>query len=108
MHITTKAALRSLEESGKLFKELFKHGDLSLEIYKPVYSDLQKPHDRDEIYFIISGQGNFINDGKRTQFQPGDFIFVPAGVEHGFENFSADFSTWVIFFGPKGGEVNKV
>jgi len=36
-------------------------------------------------------------------FTAGDFLFVSAGVEHRFEEFSKDFKTWVIFFGPKGG-----
>jgi len=31
-------------------------------------------------------------------------LFVPAGVEHRFEHFSEDFSTWVVFYGPRGGE----
>jgi len=31
-------------------------------------------------------------------------LFVPARVEHRFEEFSDDFATWVIFWGPKGGE----
>lgn len=30
--------------------------------------------------------------------------FVAAGVEHRFEDFTADFATWVVFWGPKGGE----
>jgi uncharacterized RmlC-like cupin family protein len=39
-----------------------------------------------------------------VHFGPGDFLFVPAGIEHRFVNFTDDFSTWVIFYGPKGGE----
>ena len=35
-------------------------------------------------------------------------IFVPAGIEHRFENFTDDFSTWVIFYGPAGGEKDTV
>tara|TARA_R110002073_G_scaffold49320_2_gene131727 strand:- start:169 stop:279 length:111 start_codon:yes stop_codon:yes gene_type:complete len=31
-------------------------------------------------------------------------IFVEAGAEHRFENFSEDFSTWVVFWGAEGGE----
>ena len=31
-------------------------------------------------------------------------MFVPAGVEHRFENFTEDFKTWVIFYGGDGGE----
>ena len=29
---------------------------------------------------------------------------LAAGVEHRFEDFSADFATWVFFYGPEGGE----
>jgi mannose-6-phosphate isomerase-like protein (cupin superfamily) len=40
----------------------------------------------------------------RHAFGPGDVLFVPAGVEHHFENFTDDLATWVIFYGPEGGE----
>ena len=33
-----------------------------------------------------------------------DVLFVEAGQPHRFENMSPDFSTWVIFWGPEGGE----
>jgi hypothetical protein len=32
---------------------------------------------------------------------------VPAGVPHRFVDFSDDFETWVVFYGPKGGEAAK-
>lgn len=35
---------------------------------------------------------------------PGDFLFVPAGVEHRFEEFTDDLAVWVVFYGPDGGE----
>jgi mannose-6-phosphate isomerase-like protein (cupin superfamily) len=41
---------------------------------------------------------------RRETFGPGDFLFAPAGVEHRFEDFSKDFATWVLFYGPEGGE----
>jgi hypothetical protein len=28
----------------------------------------------------------------------------PLGAKHRFENFSHDFVTWVVFYGPQGGE----
>ena len=34
----------------------------------------------------------------------GSFRFVPAGQVHRFEDFSADFVVWVVFYGPEGGE----
>jgi hypothetical protein len=35
MHISAKVGLRSLEQSKKLFLELYSHGTLSVEIYRP-------------------------------------------------------------------------
>jgi mannose-6-phosphate isomerase-like protein (cupin superfamily) len=106
MQISTKDALGKLSNSNQLFLELFTHGTLSVEVYKPKKFDHQQPHEKDEVYIIISGEGDFYSDGKTVKFQKGDFLFVPAGVEHRFENFSEDFSTWVIFYGVKGGEAN--
>ena len=34
----------------------------------------------------------------------GDALFVRAGIVHRFEDFAADFATWVFFYGPEGGE----
>lgn len=104
MRISPEVGLNKLNRSTLPFVELFKHGTLSLEVYKPKKEDLQKPHDRDEVYVIIEGHGDFFCGGNTTIFRKGDFLFVPAGVEHRFINFSDDFSTWVIFYGPQGGE----
>ncbi|WP_298928321.1 cupin domain-containing protein [uncultured Allomuricauda sp.] len=104
MKINPKKALEKLAEQDSPFLTLFEHGTLAVEIYKPERIDLQQPHSRDEVYVVVSGTGEFMNDGERTTFSPGDFLFVPAGVEHRFENFTDDFSTWVIFYGPEGGE----
>lgn len=62
------------------------------------------PHEKDEVYIIIEGSGEFINGNNKTTFQAGDFLFVPTGTVHRFLNFTDNFSTWVIFYGPKGGE----
>lgn len=86
------------------FIGLFRHGTLEIEICKPNKIDLQRPHDRDEIYFIVSGSGLFEHNGEREAFTPGDVIFVPAGDGHRFVEFSDDFVTWVMFYGPVGGE----
>ncbi|MFH6602018.1 cupin domain-containing protein [Maribacter algicola] len=104
MKIDKKEALKKLAGESSPFLSVFEHGTLSVEVYKPEKIDLQQPHTRDEAYVIISGSGEFLNGDVRTHFSPGDFLFVPAGVEHRFENFTDDFSTWVIFYGPEGGE----
>jgi mannose-6-phosphate isomerase-like protein (cupin superfamily) len=104
MTISHEVALNQLKTTSALFIELFKHGTLSIELYRPHQTDNQKPHDKDEVYAIISGSGDFYCNGNRTSFVKGDIIFVGAGEEHRFENFTNDFSTWVIFYGPRGGE----
>lgn len=104
MQIDKNDALEQLSIIESPFKTFFEHGTLTVEVYKPEKVDLQQPHTRDEVYIIISGSGEFLNDGKRTTFRQGDFLFVPTGIEHRFENFTDDFATWVIFYGPEGGE----
>ena len=89
---------------GERFIELFRHGSLTVELYAPRGDDPQKPHTRDEIYVVISGSGRFQHGANETSFGPGDLLFVPAGDEHRFVDFSDDFATWVFFYGPEGGE----
>jgi len=107
MHINLKQALEKLDDSSSEFMELFGHGSLSVEIYKPNKVDKQTPHDKDEIYVVASGTGTFLNGEESNDIGPGDFLFVKAGVKHRFINFTADFSTWGFFYGPKGGEQTK-
>lgn len=104
MHIDPIQAIKKLNDSSQEFLEMFTHGTLRVEVYKPDKVDQQTPHENDEIYVIISGSGTFINGEESSEFAPGDFLFVKAGVKHRFINFTADFSTWVFFYGPKGGE----
>lgn len=87
-----------------LFIKQMEHGTMSVEYYKPAGIDLQTPHLRDELYVIASGHGDFNLAGDIYSFETGDVLFVPAGMKHCFENYSADFATWVIFYGPIGGE----
>jgi mannose-6-phosphate isomerase-like protein (cupin superfamily) len=106
-HFSTDWALSRLPgNSGEAWRTLFEHGSLEVEIYSPSGVDPQQPHDRDEVYVVISGTGFFVNGEERNVFNPGDLLFVPAGVVHRFEDFSDDFATWVMFYGPAGGEAD--
>lgn len=89
---------------GERFVRAFAHGSMSVEFYVPVGHDPHTPHVQDELYFIHSGTGELVIEGIRHAFESGTVLFVPAGAEHRFENFSEDFSTWVVFWGPQGGE----
>ena len=89
---------------GERSIELFRHGTLAVELYAPRVTDPQHPHKRDEIYVVVSGTGKFRRENVEFSFGPGDVLFVPAGKEHRFIDFSDDFATWVFFYGPEGGE----
>ncbi|NNF17870.1 MAG: cupin domain-containing protein [Gammaproteobacteria bacterium] len=102
--MTISNALAALAEETAAFKKIFAHGTLEIEIYQPRQVDEQEPHSRDEVYVVATGTGFFINGGSRQPVEPGEVLFVRAGIEHRFVDFTPDFSTWVIFYGPEGGE----
>lgn len=95
------ADLEGLPESAMRYLEPLRHEDMRLGLYSPRHRDPQQPHDQDELYLIATGTGTFVHGNQRDTFGPGDALFVAAGVEHRFEDFSDDFNAWVVFFGPR-------
>lgn len=107
--ITVKEALSQLPTpDGKNFVTVLQHGTLCVELYAPRGIDPQQQHTRDEAYVVVQGSGEFINGDNRHPFGAGDFLFVPAGVEHRFVNFTDDLIVWVIFYGVEGGETTTI
>jgi mannose-6-phosphate isomerase-like protein (cupin superfamily) len=89
---------------GERYAEALAHGSMSLGLYAPVGRDPQTPHSQDEVYIVRTGRAEFMLAGQLHPCAAGDALFVAAGVAHRFQNLSEDFSTWVVFWGPKGGE----
>ncbi len=103
--LTIAEAIEQLQLEPEFpFTCLMKHGSMSVEYYAPKEIDEQQPHLQDEIYVIASGNSHFFCEGEHFDCSAGDVLFVPAGAEHRFEDFTENFATWVIFFGPIGGE----
>jgi len=103
--MTAGAALAAaLASEDGMYAVLLEHGTLEIGFYKPQDIDPQEPHDRDEVYVVYSGSGRFRCGDDERAFESGEALFVPAGVEHRFLEFTADFAAWVIFYGPVGGE----
>lgn len=98
-------AEKTVNEISQRFASFFEHGTLKVELYEPVKADYQTPHRQDEAYIILDGTGIFEMADERVPFAPGDFLFVAAGVPHRFTQFGDSMTTWVIFYGPDGGEV---
>lgn len=106
-------------DAGRATALMLANGSMELRWFSLKLADPQTPHDRDELYIVVSGTGVFmravesgpfddtilpIQGEERVTFGPGDALFVAAGTVHRFEDFSDDFATWVIFYGPEGGE----
>lgn len=112
----TPDPLGAQEPSGVAF---FEHADLQVERaatgrpYLPFLSvptmraglyelaagseDGQQPHERDELYYVVEGNGRFTAAGETTDVGPGSVLFVAADVEHRFHDISSDLSI-VVFF----------
>lgn len=95
---------RARNNADEPYSVALARGTLELGYYSPVGIDHQEPHDQDEVYVVVAGEGRFQNGDAVIEFGPGDAMFVPAGVEHRFVEFSDDIEMWVVFYGPTGGE----
>jgi mannose-6-phosphate isomerase-like protein (cupin superfamily) len=92
--------------AGEHNATLFQRGSVTVKLSIPrKRRDTQTPHAQDEIYVIVRGQGVFVHGSARDAFGAGDLLFVAAGTEHRFEEFTEDLEVWVIFYGATGGEV---
>ena len=103
--MTSEKALQAVCDSDDgLYGVLLEHGTMELGYYRPIDTDDQKPHTQDEIYIVQSGHGIFVRGDEKIRFASGDALFVAAGIEHRFVDFSKDIAAWVVFYGPEGGE----
>ena len=96
--------------AGVWDKEVVRHGTMSVSLFAPRGEDHQTPHAQDELYFIMQGTAtlNVASGEGNAQYPalPGSVLFVPATISHRFENMSDDFASWVVFWGPEGGEAS--
>ena len=64
--------------------------------------DTQRPHDQDELYYVLSGKRtlNIVDDGKEinVELAEGDLIYVPARASHKFTGTSE--ISLLVFFAP--------
>ena len=102
---TLEAARIAPIPPGSRSSLLMQHGSMKLRYYAPRGTDAQTPHDQDELYVIASGRGALRRRRPaRSVRARGRALRWARTVEHRFEGFSEDFATWVVFYGPPGGE----
>jgi mannose-6-phosphate isomerase-like protein (cupin superfamily) len=61
--------------------------------------DRQRPHQEDEVYYVISGRGTIQVAGEDRPVEPGSLVFVATGVEHHFHSIEEDLRV-LVFWAP--------
>ena len=71
------------------YEVFFDTPSLELGVYVLVAPDPdnQEPHDRDEVYVVLEGEGVLTVEGEEQRLGPGDAAFVAAGDDHRFSGF---------------------
>lgn len=60
-------------------------------------TDLQQPHDDDEVYHVVRGRAVLAVDGEDVPVGPGSVVYVEAGVDHRFHSIREDLEVLVFF-----------
>ena len=71
-------------EVGRAYLEFLRVPALSMGLYElPAGGvDPQQPHTEDEVYYVLSGQGDLTLDGVRSTVGPGTAILTRTGSSH--------------------------
>lgn len=87
--------------SGRSYLEFLRVPTLSVGIYSlPAGGvDPQKPHQADEVCYVVEGRGSIQVGTEDRTVEPGTIVFVAAGVEHYFHTITEDL-TVLVFFAP--------
>ena len=93
-----KEAQERLVAAGGGYEIVHSSAGLELGVYVLVAPepDRQQPHEDDEVYVVLEGQGVLDVEGTAVDVKEGDAVFVEAGAEHRFSAYE-QLSVLVIF-----------
>jgi mannose-6-phosphate isomerase-like protein (cupin superfamily) len=96
--VEIQRARERLAANGGGYEVVHESPGLQLGVYVLVAPepDRQQPHDDDEIYVVLEGQGTLEVEGELIQMHEGQGTFVPAGADHRFVGYE-QLSVLVIF-----------
>lgn len=92
------------QKAGKSYLEFLRVPALSAGVYVLAAgaSDPQRPHNEDELYYVIRGRARINVDGEHQEITAGSVIFVAARVEHRFYDIKEELAV-LVFFAPAEG-----
>ncbi|HID51068.1 MAG TPA: cupin domain-containing protein [Anaerolineae bacterium] len=90
-------------ETKKPYLEFIRESSMSMGLYflAEGSKDFQRPHNEDEVYYILTGHAMLQVADEVQPVQPGSIIFVPARIPHHFFNIVEDLTTLVFFAPPE-------
>ena len=72
---------------------------VGLAVWPAGSTDRQRPHQEDEVYYVISGRGVIRVADEDRAVRAGSLVFVAAGVEHRFHDIEVDLRV-LVFWAP--------
>ncbi len=88
---------------GRPYHEFIRSTSMSVGLYvlDAGAIDGQSPHREDEIYVVLAGRSRFTAGDEVRDVQPGDVIYVHAGVPHRFHDIAEQLQLIVVFAPPE-------
>lgn len=95
--------VEALRASGRPYREFLRVPALSCGVYTlPAgATDLQGPHDEDEVYYVLSGRARLRVEGEERAVGPGALLYVRGTSEHSFFEIEETI-TLLVFFASGG------
>jgi mannose-6-phosphate isomerase-like protein (cupin superfamily) len=88
-------------QTGKLYREFLRVPAMSAGLYvlPAGTTDLQRPHQEDEMYYVVRGKARFRAGDEEQEISTGSVLYVAAEVEHRFYDISEEIAL-LVFFAP--------
>lgn len=93
--------IEALRKGGSYFHTFINRDSLAagVLVLGPGQDDTQKPHDSDEVYYVISGDGFLRINGKDHEVSANKAFFVAKGVSHFFHKNTKELVVFYFFGG---------
>lgn len=84
---------------GRLYEEFLRVPDLSAGLYvlEAGATDPQRPHEEDELYYVVAGRGRITVGEDVRDVRAGSMVFVAARVSHRFHDITERLEILVVF-----------